>query len=85
MNECLTLTNTSEYYFEIEQDLQKDVYPNFISYGITQIGILLSNEIFYTNFIYEVIAPVRSKVQAFSILPYLDSLDGDQSNSKKYF
>lgn len=46
----------------MSQDLTKDAYPNILSYGITQIGVIMSNEIFYTNLMYEIIGPVKQKV-----------------------
>eukprot|EP00347_Sterkiella_histriomuscorum_P005130 403357780 len=74
LSECLQIQKNSSQYFEITQDLVKDVYPNIISYGITQVGIMMSNEIFYTNFLYEILGPVKSKVTVYSILPMAESV-----------
>lgn len=36
---------------------------------------MMSNEIFYTNLLYEIFGPIKSKVAIYSVLPMIESLD----------
>lgn len=52
----------------IEQDLKTSKYPNSLSYYLTQFGIVFSNEIFYANLFYEILAFQKDLVQVEPIL-----------------
>ncbi len=46
----------------MKQDLDRYNYPNLLSYIITQIGILLSSDIFYISLLYDIFGPVKENV-----------------------
>ncbi|CDW72762.1 UNKNOWN [Stylonychia lemnae] len=55
-----------------------DIYPNLLSYGITQLGIIMSNEIFYSNVMYEIFGPVKQNVQIFQVIPLLEQIENEK-------
>ncbi len=50
----------------MKQDLDKDNYPNIVSYIITQIGVLLSSDVFYVSLMYDIFGPVKENITVTS-------------------
>ena len=42
--------------------MDSDNYPNMLSYVITQIGVLLSSDVFYISLLYDMLGPVKENL-----------------------
>ncbi len=65
-SDCADITKESWRYVQVRQDLDKDNYPNLLSYVITQIGVLLSSDVFYISLLYDVLGPVKDNLTVTS-------------------
>ncbi len=75
MSDCSEITSDSRRYIKVSQDLDKDNYPNMLSYVITQIGVLLSSDVFYISLLYDVFGPVKENLTISSFFEMRNELN----------
>ena len=75
MSDCSDITKDDWRYVKVSQDLDKDNYPNMLSYVITQIGVLLSSDVFYISLLYDVFGPVKENLTISSFFEMRNELN----------